>query len=70
MVADGRGCVVIENVVPEIDCGRFPIKRIVREKVIGIADIFSDRDHLKTWHSIVPRVKKRLKRETGFDSFV
>jgi starch synthase (maltosyl-transferring) len=34
--------VVIENVYPEIDGGRFPIKRIVGERVVVTADIFAD----------------------------
>jgi starch synthase (maltosyl-transferring) len=34
--------VVIENVYPEIDGGRFPIKRIVGEQVVVTADIFAD----------------------------
>src|SRR5689334_5455748 len=34
--------VVIENVQPEIDCGRFPIKRTVEERVEVTADIFAD----------------------------
>ncbi|HSB07375.1 MAG TPA: maltotransferase domain-containing protein, partial [Thermodesulfobacteriota bacterium] len=42
MELEGRKRVVIENVKPEIDCGRFPIKRVVGEKVIVTADIFSD----------------------------
>lgn len=42
MEAEGRKRVVIENVKPEINCGRFPIKRVVGEKVIVTADIFSD----------------------------
>ncbi|MGH2706896.1 MAG: maltotransferase domain-containing protein, partial [Actinomycetota bacterium] len=39
------GCrrrVVIEGVSPEIDAGRFPIKRTVGERVIVEADIFAD----------------------------
>jgi starch synthase (maltosyl-transferring) len=36
------GRVVIENVSPEVDGGRFPIKRIVGEPVIVTADIFAD----------------------------
>jgi starch synthase (maltosyl-transferring) len=40
--ADGRRRVVIERVSPEIDCGRFPIKRIVGETVIVEADVFAD----------------------------
>jgi starch synthase (maltosyl-transferring) len=34
--------VVIENVYPEIDHGRFPIKRVVGESVRVTADIFTD----------------------------
>jgi starch synthase (maltosyl-transferring) len=39
---DGRKRVVIEGVRPEIDCGRFPIKRVVGETVEVEADIFTD----------------------------
>ena len=39
---DGRHRVVIERVLPEIDCGRFPVKRIVGETVIVEADVFAD----------------------------
>jgi starch synthase (maltosyl-transferring) len=39
---EGRKRVVIENVRPEVDCGRFPIKRVVGEKVSVEADIFAD----------------------------
>ncbi len=42
MIEQERKRVVIENVQPEIDCGRFPIKRIVGEKVVVLADIFAD----------------------------
>ena len=34
--------VVIENVQPQIDCGRFPIKRVVGDRVKVTADIFAD----------------------------
>ena len=34
--------VVIENVQPQVDCGRFPIKRIVGDRVAVTADIFVD----------------------------
>jgi starch synthase (maltosyl-transferring) len=34
--------VVIERVSPQIDCGRFPIKRVVGEKVLVEADVFAD----------------------------
>ncbi|HEY6006954.1 MAG TPA: alpha-1,4-glucan--maltose-1-phosphate maltosyltransferase [Geobacteraceae bacterium] len=39
---EGRKRVVIEKVSPEIDCGRFPIKRVVGETVTVRADVFSD----------------------------
>jgi starch synthase (maltosyl-transferring) len=41
---EGRMRVVIEGVAPEIDCGRFPIKRVVGEEVVVQADIFADGD--------------------------
>jgi starch synthase (maltosyl-transferring) len=39
---DGRKRVVIEKVEPEVDGGRFPIKRVVGEAVTVRADIFAD----------------------------
>ena len=39
---DGRRRVVIEHVWPQIDCGRFPIKRVVGETVVVEAIIFAD----------------------------
>jgi starch synthase (maltosyl-transferring) len=39
---DGRRRVIIEGVTPEIDRGRFPINRVVGERVVVEADIFSD----------------------------
>ena len=47
-VEDGRRRVVIENVAPEIDAGRFPAKRVVGEQVAVTADIFGDgHDHVE-----------------------
>jgi starch synthase (maltosyl-transferring) len=40
--ADGRQRVVIEDVAPEIDAGRFPIKRTVGESVRVQAVVFAD----------------------------
>ena len=34
--------VVIEAVEPQVDCGRFPIKRVVGERVTVTADIHAD----------------------------
>ena len=39
---DGRKRVIIEGVTPEIDGGRFPIKRTVGETVVVEADVFTD----------------------------
>ncbi len=39
---DGRRRVVIEGVRPEIDGGRFPIKRVVGQSVVVEADVFAD----------------------------
>src|SRR6266853_5082976 len=39
---DGRRRVVIENVRPQIDCGRFVIKRVIGETVVVEADVFAD----------------------------
>jgi len=34
--------VVIENISPQIDCGEFPVKRVVGETVMVEADVFTD----------------------------
>ncbi len=41
-MVDGQQRVVIENVKPQINCGKFPIKRVVGEKVEVEADIYCD----------------------------
>jgi len=41
-VDQGRARVVIEGVKPEIDYGRFPIKRVVGDRVAIEADIYAD----------------------------
>ena len=38
----GQSRVAIENVSPQVDCGRFPIKRVVGDSVAVEADIFGD----------------------------
>lgn len=40
--AEGRRRVVIEHVQPQIDCGRFAIKRVVGDKVVVDAKVFAD----------------------------
>lgn len=39
---DGRVRAVIDRVIPEIDCGRFAVKRIVGDRMVVEADIFTD----------------------------
>jgi len=34
--------VVIENITPQVDCGRFPAKRSIGESVAVEADVFTD----------------------------
>lgn len=34
--------IIIENIVPQIDCGTFPIKRTLGEKVVVRASVFAD----------------------------
>jgi starch synthase (maltosyl-transferring) len=41
-LGDGRCRAVIEGVRPELDAGRFPIKRVVGESVTVAADVFTD----------------------------
>jgi starch synthase (maltosyl-transferring) len=38
----GRNRIIIEHVYPEIDCGKYPVKRAVGEKVTVTADIYAD----------------------------
>jgi starch synthase (maltosyl-transferring) len=42
MKSEGRKRITIENVWPEIDCGRYPIRRINGELIELEADIFAD----------------------------
>ncbi len=39
---DGRRRAVVENVSPQVDAGRFPIKRCTADKVVVEADVFTD----------------------------
>jgi starch synthase (maltosyl-transferring) len=59
--------VVIENITPQVDCGRFPIKRTVGETVLVEADVFTDghdavtamllyqHENSQDWHSVPMR---------------
>ncbi len=42
MSHDGRRRVVIEGIAPQIDCGRYAIKRIAGDRIEVEADVFSD----------------------------
>ena len=42
MPSDGRRRVSIEGISPQIDCGRFPVKRTVGERVRVEVDLFTD----------------------------
>lgn len=39
---DGRMRVVIEDMSPQIDCGRYPVKRVVGDEVVVEANVFAD----------------------------
>ncbi len=41
-IADRTGRVVIASVQPQVDCGRYPIKRTTGESVIVEADVYAD----------------------------
>lgn len=41
-LGEGRRRVVVERVTPEIDCGRYPIKRVVGDSVTVECDAFAD----------------------------
>lgn len=44
---DGRRRVIIARLSPEIECGRFAIKRVIGERVVVEADVFADgHDHV------------------------
>src|SRR5688572_9665482 len=40
--ADGRVRAVIDKVIPEVDGGRFPVKRVVGDTMVVEADAFTD----------------------------
>lgn len=58
-VGDGRRRVIIESVSPEVNAGRFAIKRTVGERVIVEADIFCDS------HDVLSAVVKYRHETTG-----
>lgn len=58
---DGRRRTIIENVTPQLDGGRYPIKRCVGEDVVVEADVFAD------GHDAVAAVVRfKAENETGW----
>ncbi|MFW6212782.1 MAG: alpha-1,4-glucan--maltose-1-phosphate maltosyltransferase [Spirochaetota bacterium] len=48
-MAEGRQRVVIENIRPSVDSGRYPVKRVTGEAVHVQADVYADgHDHIRT----------------------
>ena len=58
---DGRHRVVIERVVPEIDCGMFAIKRVVGETVVVEADVFAEGHDLVACQILYWEDKKKFR---------
>ncbi len=46
ILKEGNGRVVIENIYPEIDGGRFPIKKVIKDRVKIKADLLTDGHNL------------------------
>ena len=57
--------VVIENVRPSVDDGRFPIKRTVGERVVVSADVFADGHDVLAAVLLYRRAGGRSWRETS-----
>ena len=65
------GRIVITNVYPEIDCGRYPVKRVVGEKFTARADVFADgHDEVKAFflHKIRGKRKWNIEPMTALDN--
>ena len=58
MIIEGHQRVSIDNVKPELDCGKTPLKRIINETIEITADIFSD-GHDKVDASLLYREKTK-----------
>jgi starch synthase (maltosyl-transferring) len=63
---DGRQRVVIERAKPEIDGGRFPIKRVVGDTVVVEADLFADGHDAISGVLLYRQESSREWQETGF----
>ena len=54
MITNERRRVIVENLTPEIDGGRFPIKRVTGERVVVTVDVFAD-GHDAVWANVLYR---------------
>jgi starch synthase (maltosyl-transferring) len=68
VVEDGRKRVVIDNVKPEINSGRFPAKRVVGESVVVSADIFSDGHDVLSSRLLYRHEKEAAWKEVPFEA--
>ncbi|WP_347156753.1 alpha-1,4-glucan--maltose-1-phosphate maltosyltransferase [Pontibacter chitinilyticus] len=59
---EGTKRVVIEHVIPQINCGRYPAKRVVGEELVVTADVFAD-GHDEVKAQVVYRHTKKKKWE-------
>ncbi|MCG3113204.1 MAG: alpha-1,4-glucan--maltose-1-phosphate maltosyltransferase [Candidatus Manganitrophus sp. SB1] len=64
---DARKRVVVERVRPEIDAGRYPIKRTVGEKVVVTAHVFTDGHDRITAHLLHRAKKEETWTETAME---
>jgi starch synthase (maltosyl-transferring) len=60
--------VIIENVQPQVDCGRFPIKRVTGEQVLVTADVHADGHDMVAAALLHRRVGDAEWRETPMDA--
>ena len=68
LAGDGLRRVVIEGVTPEIDAGRYPIKRVPGESVVVEADVFADGHDLITVVLRYRRMEASQWTETSMES--
>src|SRR5680860_1219440 len=57
---EGQKRVAIENIYPQLDCGKYPIKRVINEIINVRADIFVD-GHDQVKASLLYRKKQKGK---------
>jgi starch synthase (maltosyl-transferring) len=67
---DGRHRVIIEGVQPEVECGLFPAKRVVGDRVIVEADIFADGHDLISAAALYRHASEKEMREVRMTPLV